>query len=91
MTASKKFSDEYLNYISDLISQLDRKHISEFVDHVLGVRDNKQTIFFLGFIFLGIGVGLKLGKAETNGVMHLISGAVLLIIGALTLVNKKNE
>jgi len=51
----------------------------------------KQTIFFLGFIFLGIGVGLKLGKAETNGVMHLISGAVLLIIGALTLVNKKNE
>ena len=48
MIASKKFSDEYLNYISDLISQLDRNHISKFVDHVLGVRDNKQTIFFLG-------------------------------------------
>jgi D-sedoheptulose 7-phosphate isomerase len=48
MIASKKFSDDYLNYISDLISQLDRNHISEFVDHVLGVRDNKQTIFFLG-------------------------------------------
>ena len=48
MLASKKFSDDYLNYISDLISQLDRNHISEFVDHVLGVRDNKQTIFFLG-------------------------------------------
>jgi len=37
-----------LNYISDLISQLDRSNISQFVDHVLGVRDNKQTIFFLG-------------------------------------------
>jgi len=48
MIASKKFSDDYLNYISDLISQLDRNHISQFVDHVLGVRDNKQTIFFLG-------------------------------------------
>ena len=48
MIASKKFSDDYLNYISELISQLDRIHISQFVDHVLGVRDNKQTIFFLG-------------------------------------------
>ena len=48
MIASKQFSDDYLNYISALISQLDRGHISQFVDHVLGVRDNKQTIFFLG-------------------------------------------
>ena len=48
MIASKKFSDDYLNYISELISQLDRSNISQFVDHVLGVRDNKQTIFFLG-------------------------------------------
>ena len=48
MIASKKFSDDYLNYISELISQLDRSHVSQFVDHVLGVRDNKQTIFFLG-------------------------------------------
>ena len=48
MIASKKFSDDYLNYISELVSQLDRSHISQFVDHVLGVRDNKQTIFFLG-------------------------------------------
>ena len=48
MIASKKFSDDYLNYIAELISQLDRSHISQFVDHVLGVRDNKQTIFFLG-------------------------------------------
>ena len=48
MIASKKFSDDYLHYISDLISQLDRNHISKFVDHVLGVRDSKQTIFFLG-------------------------------------------
>ena len=48
MIASKQFSDDYLNYISALISELDRVHISQFVDHVLGVRDNKQTIFFLG-------------------------------------------
>jgi D-sedoheptulose 7-phosphate isomerase len=48
MIASKQFSDDYLNYISALISELDRGHISLFVDHVLGVRDNKQTIFFLG-------------------------------------------
>jgi D-sedoheptulose 7-phosphate isomerase len=48
MIASKQFSDDYLNYISALISELDRGHISQFVDHVLGVRDNKQTIFFLG-------------------------------------------
>ena len=48
MIASKKFSDDYLNYIAELISQLDRSHISQFVDHVLAVRDNKQTIFFLG-------------------------------------------
>ena len=48
MITSKKFSDDYLNYISELISQLDRSHISQFVDHVLGVRDNKQAIFFLG-------------------------------------------
>lgn len=48
MIPSKQFSDEYLNYISTLISQLDRTHISSFVDHVLSVRDSKQTIFFLG-------------------------------------------
>ena len=48
MIPSKKFSDDYLNYIAELISQLDRSNISQFVDHVLGVRDNKQTIFFLG-------------------------------------------
>ena len=48
MIASQKFSDDYLNYISNLIAQLDRSHISQYVDHVLGVRDNKQTIFFLG-------------------------------------------
>jgi len=48
MIPSKKFSDDYLNYISELISQLDRNNISQFVDHVLQVRDNKQTIFFLG-------------------------------------------
>ena len=48
MIPSKRFSDDYLNYISNLIGKLDRNHISQFVDHVLAVRDNKQTIFFLG-------------------------------------------
>ena len=48
MIPSKEFSDDYLNYISSLVAKLDRDHISQFVDHVLAVRDNKQTIFFLG-------------------------------------------
>ena len=48
MIDSKNFSDDYLNYISELISQLDRSNISQFVDHVLGVRESKKTIFFLG-------------------------------------------
>ena len=48
MIPSKEFSNDYLNYISSLVAKLDRDHISLFVDHVLAVRDNKQTIFFLG-------------------------------------------
>jgi len=48
MINSTQFSDDYLNYLTNLIAQLDRNHIAQFVDHVLEVRDNKQTIFFLG-------------------------------------------
>jgi D-sedoheptulose 7-phosphate isomerase len=48
MIDSKTFSEKYLNYLNNLISQLDRNHISKFVDHVLEVRDKNQTIFFLG-------------------------------------------
>ena len=48
MINSTQFSDDYLNYLTNLIAQLDRNNIAQFVDHVLGVRDNKQTIFFLG-------------------------------------------
>ena len=48
MINSTQFSDDYLNSLTNLIAHLDRNHIAQFVDHVLGVRDNKQTIFFLG-------------------------------------------
>ena len=48
MTASKKFSDEYLEYLTILISQLDRSTISQFADLLLQSRENKTTTFFLG-------------------------------------------
>ena len=48
MTASKKFSDEYLEYLTTLISQLDRSPISQFADLLLQSRENKTTTFFLG-------------------------------------------
>ncbi|MDA9617862.1 SIS domain-containing protein [Pseudomonadota bacterium] len=48
MTASKKFSDEYLEYLTTLISQLDRSTISQFADLLLQSRENKTTTFFLG-------------------------------------------
>ena len=48
MTASKKFSDEYLEYLTILISQLDRSAISRFADLLLQSRENKTTTFFLG-------------------------------------------
>ena len=48
MTASKKFSDEYLEYLTILISQLDRSAISQFADLLLQSRENKTTTFFLG-------------------------------------------
>ena len=48
MTASKKFSDEYLEYLTALIAQLDRSAISQFADLLLESRENKTTTFFLG-------------------------------------------
>jgi D-sedoheptulose 7-phosphate isomerase len=48
MTTSKKFSDEYLEYLTTLIAQLDRSAISHFADLLLQSRENKTTTFFLG-------------------------------------------
>jgi D-sedoheptulose 7-phosphate isomerase len=48
MTASKEFSDEYLEYLTILIAQLDRSAISGFADLLLESRENKTTTFFLG-------------------------------------------
>ena len=48
MTVSKKFSDEYLEYLTTLIAQLDRSAISQFADLLLQSRENKTTTFFLG-------------------------------------------
>ena len=48
MTASKEFSDEYLQYLTTLIAQLDRLAISQFADLLLESRENKTTTFFLG-------------------------------------------
>ena len=48
MTASKFFSDEYLEYLTALIAQLDRSAISQFADLLLESRENKTTTFFLG-------------------------------------------
>ena len=48
MTASKEFSDEYLQYLTTLIAQLDRSAISRFADLLLESRENKTTTFFLG-------------------------------------------
>ena len=48
MTASKKFSDEYLEYLTTLIAQLDRSAVSQFADLLLQSRENKTTTFFLG-------------------------------------------
>ena len=48
MTTSKKFSDEYLEYLTTLIAQLDRSAVSQFADLLLQSRENKTTTFFLG-------------------------------------------
>ena len=48
MTASKQFSDEYLQYLTVLIAQLDRASIARFADLLLESRENETTTFFLG-------------------------------------------
>ena len=48
MTASKQFSDEYLQYLTVLIAQLDRASIAQFADLLLESRENQTTTFFLG-------------------------------------------
>ena len=48
MTASQEFSDEYLQYLTTLIAQLNRSSISRFADLLLESRENKTTTFFLG-------------------------------------------
>jgi len=48
MTASEDFSHEYLEYLSNLIAQLDREPISKFADLLLTSRDSGSTTFFLG-------------------------------------------
>ena len=48
MTASEDFSNEYLEYLSSLIAQLDREPISKFADLLLTSRESGSTTFFLG-------------------------------------------
>ena len=48
MTTSHDFSHEYLEYLSSLISQLDRASIARFVDLLLDSRESGSTTFFLG-------------------------------------------
>ena len=45
MTASKQFSDEYLQYLTVLIAQLDRASIARFADLLLESRENETTTF----------------------------------------------
>lgn len=49
----------------------------------------KQTIFFTGLFLFGIGVGLELGNSDQISTIYFISGIVLLLVGGLTLANKK--
>ena len=46
MTASKQFSDEYLQYLTALIARLDRASIARFADLLLESRENETTTFF---------------------------------------------
>ena len=48
MNSSKGFSNNYLEYLTELISQLDRKEIGNFADLLLKSRDSGSTTFFLG-------------------------------------------
>ena len=48
MNSSKGFSNSYLEYLTELISQLDREAIGDFADLLLQSRDSGATTFFLG-------------------------------------------
>ena len=48
MNSSKGFSNNYLEYLTELISQLDREAIGDFADLLLKSRDSGATTFFLG-------------------------------------------
>ena len=48
MNSSTGFSNNYLEYLTELISQLDRKAIGDFADLLLQSRDSGSTTFFLG-------------------------------------------
>ena len=48
MNSSTGFLNHYLEYLTELISQLDRKAIGNFADLLLRSRDSGSTTFFLG-------------------------------------------
>ena len=48
MNSSTGFLSNYLEYLTELISQLDRKAIGNFADLLLKSRDSGSTTFFLG-------------------------------------------
>ena len=48
MNSSKGFSNNYLEYLTELISQLNRESIGDFADLLLKSRDSGATTFFLG-------------------------------------------
>jgi D-sedoheptulose 7-phosphate isomerase len=48
MNSSTGFLNNYLEYLTELISQLDRKAIGNFADLLLQSRDSGSTTFFLG-------------------------------------------
>ena len=48
MNSSKGFSNNYLEYLTELISQLNREAIGDFADLLLQSRNSGATTFFLG-------------------------------------------
>ena len=48
MNSSKGFSNNYLEYLTELISQLNREAIGDFADLLIQSRDSGATTFFLG-------------------------------------------
>ena len=48
MSSSSSYSNNYLEYLTDLISQLDREAIGQFADLLLESRESQTTTFFLG-------------------------------------------